>query len=281
MTGITEILALLSALTQLLTFIAANPGIPAEARANALELAEQSIVLTRNAITQHRLALPPVAPPRFQILPQPTHDLRALERTIHNLINQERERLLLAPLALDPIISAVSRNHSEDQAHANRLTTPMQKPCAYPTIRHEGITPAGVSLTERLDAQLVPFRRAGENIVLLSAAKEFVYRAPSAIVCPSVPVLEIPRNATLAEAQRIVSENIAAAEAVLARIPEVAWVRKSWHDLETIAQRAVTGWIESPGHYANIANEHFTLTGIGAAEVNRYIIVTQVFVGRQ
>lgn len=156
----------------------------------------------------------------------------------------------------------------------------MQKPCVYPAIRHEGITDAGVGLGDRLNFNRVPFRSASENIVLLSTARESMYRAPSAITCPAVPTQEIPQGATLSEARRIVFGNIAAAETVLARIPEVEWVRKSWHDLETIAQRAVTGWIESPGHHANITNEHFALTGIGAAEVNRYIIITQVFVER-
>lgn len=286
MTNFSSLFLLLEAIAQLLAFVAANPGISPEMRENALRLADRGVTLAQEAVVAHQQRGGELSPPadrvpqgsQLRIVPKPEYDLRLLERRIHSLINDERSRLLLRPLELDETVSRVARAHSEDQAVTNRLTTSMQKPCVYPIIRHEGLTEAGIDLAERLDFRRILFRRAGENIAALSTAKNFMYRAPIAVICPSAPIQKIPPNAVSAEARRIVLENIRSAEAALLRVAEVEWINQEWHGLETIALRAVTGWIESPGHYANIANEHFTRTGIGAAEVNRYIIITQVFV---
>lgn len=42
-------------------------------------------------------------------------------------------------------------------------------------------------------------------------------------------------------------------------------VSYNWSSLEDIAQLTVNGWMESPGHRANILTEHFTLEGIGVS----------------
>jgi uncharacterized protein YkwD len=278
MTSIAAALALLNAIIQLLTFIAANPSIPAEARTNAIKLAERSILLAQDTIQQHQSLLPRPVPQETRIVPKPNYDLYSLERTIHALINEERKRLDLKPLELREEISRVARAHSEDQANTNRRTTSLQKPCSYPMIRHEGLLPNRFSLAERLDAGDIQYRRAGENIAMLSTAKDFVYSAPSAIICPNAPRREIPKDATPTEARSIILYNIETAEIALEKVPDVKWINQDWLDLETIARRAVSGWLESPGHYANITNENFTRTGIGAVEINRYIIITQIFV---
>lgn len=59
-----------------------------------------------------------------------------------------------------------------------------------------------------------------------------------------------------------IGENIASSEGL-------AW--------EDVAARTVTGWVQSPGHRANILNSTFTHIGIGAVRQNGRWIITQNF----
>jgi uncharacterized protein YkwD len=275
MNAVTSTLSLLAALAKLLAFVAANPSLPPEITSNAVAISQKAIVLAQNTLAEQTLRNA-AANGDFRIVPQPIYDLYTLERTIHAMINDERKQRGLTPLELDETLSRVARRHSEDQAATNRLTTDIQKPCAYPMIRHEGLTDAGFDLGERLDSAAVKFRRAAENIAVLSSAKNSVYRAPASITCPNLSPQEVPKTGTEQEKQAVVRANIARAQNVLATIPTVRWVNRDWYDLDTIARRAVTGWMESEGHRANILNEHYRQTGIGASEANGYIIITQL-----
>jgi uncharacterized protein YkwD len=44
------------------------------------------------------------------------------------------------------------------------------------------------------------------------------------------------------------------------------------------AERAVTGWLKSPGHRENLLSKSFTTTGVGACRAGRAVYFTQVFV---
>jgi uncharacterized protein YkwD len=66
-----------------------------------------------------------------------------------------------------------------------------------------------------------------------------------------------------------------------------SWCQKSGrsaYDVHDFAQEAVSGWMNSPGHRANILNPDFTHTGIGIAAIARdgkgYLYATQVFIRR-
>ena len=48
--------------------------------------------------------------------PEPRIDIDELEQRIHELVNQERARLRLSPLAWNPILNKVARLHSQDMA---------------------------------------------------------------------------------------------------------------------------------------------------------------------
>jgi uncharacterized protein YkwD len=286
MATIETTLALLSAISQLLTFIIANPGIPPEVRANAIRLAEQSIALAQETAVRYQTpprqpAVPPAPPPthqnHFRVFEKPVYDLSLLEQITHAMVNEERQRQGLAALELNAALSQVARLHSQDQAQTNRRTSDLQKPCAYPMIRHEGLTDAGFDLGTRLDTARILFRRAAENIALLSTAKNSIYRAPAPIVCPDPKLQEVPRTGPADARKAIIRENISRAEATLALVPTVTWINREWHGLESIARRATIGWIESEGHRANILNPHYIQTGIGVAEVGKYVIITQVF----
>jgi uncharacterized protein YkwD len=273
---IANLLLLLEALTKLLSLLAKNPTLPPEVKANAIRFSQEGIKLAQEAVANFELNTR--SQEHFRIVPKPLYDLYSLERTINTLINEERKKQGLKPLELDETLSRVARRHSEDQASTNYLTTDMQKPCSYPMIRHEGLTSAGFTLADRLDSANVRFRRAAENIVILPTAKNLIYRAPASIICPNITLQPIPKVGSEEEKQKVVRANIAATANVLATIPTVEWINREWEDLDTISKRAVTGWMESDGHRANILNGYYQLTGIGAAEVNKYIIITQIFV---
>jgi uncharacterized protein YkwD len=214
----------------------------------------------------------------FKILPKPHYDLYSLEKSIYVLINEERKSKNIQPLEFDDTLSNVARKHSIDQAESNRFTTDIQKPCSYPIIRHEGLTNAGFDISERLDNASVNFRMAGENIVILSISKDSIYTSNAPILCPTLSLTEIPKDAKKEERLKIIKDNISKAERLLESIPYVKWVNREWHDLDTISKRAVNSWMESDGHRKNVLNGKFTKTGIGAAEVNGFIIITQVFI---
>ena len=54
------------------------------------------------------------APPQNNTQTIPVYDLNELEQAIHHLVNQERARKQLSPLSLNPSLSKIARNHSED-----------------------------------------------------------------------------------------------------------------------------------------------------------------------
>lgn len=278
MNAVTTVLSLLAALARLLAFVAANPSLSPEVTQNVVSVSQKAIVLAQRTLAPAPSTLhQSVVNDNFRIKPKPLYDLYTLERTINAMINDERKHQGLTELELDETLSRVARNHSDDQAATNRVTTDIQKPCAYPMIRHEGLTAAGFDLGERLDTAAVKFRRAAENIAILSTAKNFVYRAPAPITCPDPGVQDVPKTGTKEAKKALILANIARAEAALATVPDVRWVNRDWYDLDTIARRAVAGWIESEGHRTNILNANYRQTGIGAAEVNGYIIITQIF----
>lgn len=47
--------------------------------------------------------------------------------------------------------------------------------------------------------------------------------------------------------------------------------------LETAAQAAVNGWVESPGHFSNMVDPVYTHIGVGIAYKNGTMYATQVF----
>jgi uncharacterized protein YkwD len=59
---------------------------------------------------------------------------------------------------------------------------------------------------------------------------------------------------------------------------------KPGYDVSGFAQKAVSGWMNSPGHRKNILKPKFTHTGIGIAAIARdgkgYLYATQVFIKR-
>ncbi|MBI2011034.1 MAG: CAP domain-containing protein [Candidatus Colwellbacteria bacterium] len=203
-----------------------------------------------------------------------------LELLIFQGINQEREKENLEPVVLDSNISDVARAHSRDQARDDEKTTDPDKPCAYPIIRHQGLTTNGFDLGDRLRTDSVKFKVAGENIALISGFRKLSYLAAKRVVCPKFEFEseEIDKDLSELEQKTIIWESVDEAEELLEEVPEVEWVNIERLSPEEIAEKTVKGWMDSPGHRANVLNEKYERTGIGVVEVNGYYILTQNFV---
>jgi len=292
MAYLASLVALLQAVTQLLAFSLKNPGLPQSFHESVLSQARQAVSLATEALRPSGPVVSPVPHPTVASIPQeaftserkifakPVYDLATLEVLVHQAVNRERERIGIAPLYLDSKLSSVARLHSVDQVNDNMRTTNPDKACNYPQIRHEGLTDAGFFLGDRLKNASVGFRRAGENIAISPVTKDLIYRYESIegpVVCPEESPEQIPVSASAEEKKRIISSNIERAASALNSVHTVAWVSQNWLTPTEVVEELVRGWMHSSGHRAHIEDPYFRETGVGAAEVNNFFIVTQVF----
>ena len=235
------------------------------------------------------IEIPPEAelPPSFadridsQAAGELQYDLNLIGRAVHVLINQERAKFGLGELIWDDGSAEVARLHSVDQAQDNVLITNSNILCHYPLIRHEGIR-GGYSMVDRLRAGGVSYRSAGENIVMFSTAKNLLYTyrsdnpPPPCKDVPDYPYTGGTKEERLALFQNILDQSIAAVEG----LEKVNWVNKEWLTYEEIGAKAVSLWMNSPGHRENILRAVFNYGGVGIEKVNDYLIITHNFVGR-
>ena len=117
---------------------------------------------------------------------------------------------------------------------------------------------------------------------MLPASKDLVYqftKGEDPLPCVSVEMFgpgEGTQEERTAFYERVRAQSLDAARGA----QEVQWVNRAWFTEEEIAQRIVRGWMDSPGHRANILDGSYTAGGIGIVEVNDYFIITHNFVGR-
>ncbi len=136
---------------------------------------------------------------------EPTeHELRQLEQRVHRLINEQRQRAKLPPLAWREDVARCARDHSRNMAQRDFF---------------DHVDPRLGGVDQRLNRFRIAWRVCGENIFMLSG-----YSNP--------------------------------------------------------AQVAVQGWMDSPGHRANILEQRFTHTGVGVFYRTRdqMFYLTQIFI---
>lgn len=136
---------------------------------------------------------------------EPTErELRDLEQRVHRLINEQRQRANLPPLAWREDVARAARDHSKHMAERNFF---------------DHTDPRLGDVDKRLNRFRIAWRACGENIFML-------------------------------------------------------------HGYENPARVAVQGWMESPGHRANILHREFTHAGVGVfyrKRDQRYYL-TQIFI---
>lgn len=191
-----------------------------------------------------------------------------VEKNIHALINLQRTAEGLQELAWNDGLSAVAREHSRDLAEENALLTEKNMLCYYPMIHHESALSGGTH-KERLENQSIHyFLLSGENIILVSTwDKRATYDADEADCMElDIYIEDIPAE---------LEKRIALAN----KTKRVRW-KFHYISQEELEKSIVTGWMGSPEHRNNILNGDYTEAGVGAARINDFYIVTQVFIER-
>lgn len=208
-------------------------------------------------------------------------DIQKLTLAIYESINKQRINNGLSPLVLDQTLGEIARRHSEDQATDNLALTKPDFLCHYPIIRHEGKA-FGFSLGDRLRTYNQSFRLAGENIAIIPRIKSITYKydiAEPIVDCPIAPQFTSGEGAP-EERMRLYQKILDQSLVIVAGLKPVEIVRKDWRTSEEIVTKAVEGWMNSVGHRKNILNQEFNFSGMGIAEVNDYLIITNVFLRR-
>ncbi len=234
--------------------------------------------------------LPPASNPLTAASP---YDLSYLEQKINNLVNAERAKNGLTALVWNPDISAVAREHSQDLARENLPLTSLNKVCDYFMIHHEGLV-FGLYEDDRLKARGIDyFADSGENIAM-QGGKEIVFTTNSsaadqssidscdAAVQSANDALKasLESNISTQDKLNLISSELVKRAAELAAEATVNVTGISYTSNDEMASDIVLGWMNSPGHRANILQSSFTESGIGVAYVNGYIIATQDFIQR-
>lgn len=208
-------------------------------------------------------------------------DIQELALAIYESINQQRTNIGLAPLVWDQTLAEIARRHSEDQATDNLALTKPDFLCHYPIIRHEGKT-FGFSLGDRLKNYGQSYRLAGENIAIIPKVKSITYEyylADPAADCPAVQQFT-PGEGAPEERMRLYQKILDQSLTIIANLKPAKIIQKDWRTAKEIVAAAVEGWMNSAGHRQNILNPEFNFSGIGIAEVNDYLIITNVFLSR-
>lgn len=196
--------------------------------------------------------------------------LTEIEQSLFSRINEKREDRGLAPLSWAEDILPAARIHSLSLAEENLLLTEPALFCKFPFIHHEGFD-IGLYAIDRLHNQSVyGFASVGENLFIAPTYREAL-TYDDAGPCPA----EIPWYASGS-----VQEGYQERLAYLENASRVTWESITWKSREEIEDEIVDGWMESEGHRANILEPSFDEGAIGVAQVNDYIVVTQLFIDR-
>jgi uncharacterized protein YkwD len=220
-------------------------------------------------------------------------DLGIIEQALHKMVNEQRAANGLQPLKWNDELAAVAREHSQDQARENLSLTDFNKICNYAIIHHEGLK-FGLMPVDRLNNRGINyFSRAGENIALIGVAEvnylvnTLTFNEQEAAQCQADVIAwneelesEIKLLSDEAQKKARLEQELKKRQEALAAAKSFKVSKISWHNNEQASQEAVDGWMNSPGHRANILNSDYGEAGIGVSYVNGYIIATQVFIKR-
>jgi len=196
--------------------------------------------------------------------------LTEIEQSLFRKVNEKREDNGLAPLLWAEGILPAARIHSLSLAEENLLLTEPALFCKRPFIHHEGFD-IGLYAVDRLYNQGVyGFASLGENLFIAPTYGEaLTYDDPEA--CPEESLIA---DYSAESVQEGYEERLAYVE----NASRVTWGSIVWKSREEIEDDIVDGWMDSEGHRANILEQSFDQSAIGVAQVNDYIVVTQLFI---
>ncbi len=218
-------------------------------------------------------------------------NLSSFEKKIHDLVNQERASHGLGALSLNMEVSNVAREHSQNLANENENFTGISSVCSYPLIHHEGLD-FGIYQGDRLANRGIKYyNMSGENIALLSSAAITLTYTEGSIDENEFERCAIDQtkwDSDFKEAMhneededtkiQMLKEEVDKRETAFAKTTILEINSAEWQEEHELAVRAVDGWMNSPGHRANILKGEYDEAGMGVAYVNSYVIITQVFI---
>lgn len=224
----------------------------------------------------------------------PAFTASQIEKDIFAAINEERIKYGLDNLVWNDELAAVAREHSKNLAKENEVFTSQTAwSCDLPMIHHEGLD-FGLYNSDRLNEWGVYYySRAGENIALLSRIGYMVSYRPNDSLkketdeCQSLKeswdaLFKSELEDVKGEAQKVklVEDEIEKRAEQFESGHALTIVEDEWFSSERLTEEMAEGWMNSPGHRANILEEKYNESGIGVAYVNSYVIATQVFIER-
>lgn len=217
-----------------------------------------------------------------------------MEKNVHDLINKERIANGLSSLVWNSELANVAREHSANLAKENISLIDINVRCSLPLIHHEGTDlDFGLYTQDRLDNRGVYYLSAsGENIALMPIIQGGKYNYDNTQNsqneiedCSSFfnnlnsdfkKKLEETTSAT--EKIKLIQDQISYRENLVSKQSKIELFDLDRNTNSEVEQSAVTGWMNSPGHRANILTAIYNESGVGIAEVEDYLILTQVFI---
>lgn len=221
------------------------------------------------------------------------YSLSELEKLIFEGVNAERAKNGLAAVKWNDDVALAARQHSQSLWRENQAFTGIGRACDFPVIHHEGLD-TGFMSNDRLEHNgTYYFQKNGENIALITATRikvSFKSGDPAENDLAQCSVLrdqyDIPfkvkmeEDISRAEKEAIIKSEIAKRTAKFLSMSVVEVETIDWVNKEEIVNETVQGWMNSPGHRANILTADFDEAGMGVVIANGYVISTQVFIKR-
>jgi len=207
-----------------------------------------------------------------------------LELQIHQLINNERQKYGLQPLAYDNTLSIIAREHSRDMEERNYFAhdtpegiEPADRGYKYgyfdcgdrTTIQlskeYDQLAEEYDRLVEVYEPLVAQFEASGSNDYVMYNKLQKMYSEIEQLYNKLEP-MRIKLNSAIDQEKIFggISENL-----FLNNLYDTIWYTNDiptsydWNTPEEIARSTVDGWMDSQGHRKNILTPYYTSEGIG------------------
>lgn len=216
-----------------------------------------------------------------------------LEMKMFAAINQERIFENKEVLLWNDELANVAREHSQNLADENKAFVSEGMSCEFPIIHHEGLLFGNYNADRLNNRDIYYYSSAGENIALVPAVSTtvlFSYDDPSQTYFNSCPErrdemdenfkTKLDNEEDIDEKKEIIKTELSLRAVEFEKEYPLHVNEQKWHTSGEVISETVQGWMNSPGHKANILEESYNESGIGVATVGGYLISTQVFIKR-
>lgn len=217
----------------------------------------------------------------------------AAEKMVQDLINQQRNANGLKSLKWNDDLADVAREHSASLAKENVNLIANDIKCSLPMIHHEGFDFGLYSQNRLKNRQIYYLSANAENIALIPGIENTKYQIDNNSTGAEIAdcanffntitsdfKIKLENDGTEEEKKIIVQNEISYREGLVAGQSKIDVVEINKRSSSKVANEAVVGWMNSPGHRKNILTAGYDEAGIGIAEVKDYFILTQVFITR-